>query len=134
MMQPPSPSSPLIPSDVCLQIAYPLCAVPPTNLSLCDNCNIHRNDFYYSLQMRLAHLGTPYKVGCLERNKLFADGVQEIADFLNQHENGGQIVRVYMNVSMGITVSSNLSYIDMARSEGGLRFLAAQDWNRASEA
>ncbi|XP_071818016.1 uncharacterized protein MT2135-like isoform X1 [Apostichopus japonicus] len=58
---------------------------------------IEFDPWYCFDQMRLAHLGTSFKVGCLERNKLFADGVQEIADFLNKPENTGQIIRVYMN-------------------------------------
>ncbi|PIK36966.1 hypothetical protein BSL78_26204 [Apostichopus japonicus] len=58
---------------------------------------IEFDPWYCFDQMRLAHLGTSLKVGCLERNKLFADGVQEIADFLNKPENTGQIIRVYMN-------------------------------------
>lgn len=58
---------------------------------------IELDPWYCYDQMRLAHLGTPLKLGCLERHKLFSDGVQEIADFLNKPENVGQIIRIYMN-------------------------------------
>ena len=50
--------------------------------------------------MRMAHLGSDIDLECSESDRLFSDGIKEIADWINLPGNGQEMVRVYMNVSL----------------------------------
>lgn len=50
--------------------------------------------------MRLAHLGTNIKIGCQEDDKLYSDGIKEIADWVNTDGNQFELLRIYINVSL----------------------------------
>ncbi|KAJ8032435.1 hypothetical protein HOLleu_25957 [Holothuria leucospilota] len=93
---------------------------------------IELDPWYCYDQMRLAHLGTPLKLGCLERHKLFSDGVQEIADFLNKPENVGQIIRIYMNDGKNVVIVFKERSDGTALTHGDV-FIHRYNWTNIRE-
>ncbi|XP_071784442.1 uncharacterized protein MT2135-like [Asterias amurensis] len=47
--------------------------------------------------MRMAHLSDEAAIGCLPYHRLYADGIKEIADWLNSPGNEQEMVRIYLN-------------------------------------
>ena len=47
----------------------------------------------------MAHLSDEAAIGCLPYHRLYADGIKEIADWLNSPDNEQEMVRIYLNVS-----------------------------------
>ncbi|PIK58797.1 hypothetical protein BSL78_04256 [Apostichopus japonicus] len=48
-------------------------------------------------RMRLAHLAENFRMNCQDDDKLFTDGIKEIADWLNIESNAQEIIRIYLN-------------------------------------
>lgn len=89
------------------------CAWPPPYNELClgvanqefsitDMLNmgirgVELDNWFCKEEMRLAHLGTDLRLACQEDDKLFSEGIKEIADWLNKETNLHEIVRIYIN-------------------------------------
>ena len=53
--------------------------------------------------MRLAHLITGDSTsGCKAHHRLYEDAIREIAEWLEIPENNGELIRIYINVSLAI--------------------------------
>ncbi|XP_038071223.1 uncharacterized protein MT2135-like [Patiria miniata] len=48
-------------------------------------------------EMRMAHLGSTIDLECSVYDRLFSDGIKEIADWINLPGNGEEMVKIYMN-------------------------------------
>lgn len=55
--------------------------------------------FFLDRQMRMAHLGSTIDLECSITDRLFSEGIKEIADWLDQPGNEHELVKIYMNVS-----------------------------------
>lgn len=89
------------------------CAWPPPYNELCfgfanqefsitDMLNmgiraVELDNWFCRGEMRLAHLGTNIKIGCQEDDKLYSDGIKEIADWVNTDGNQFELLRIYIN-------------------------------------
>ena len=61
--------------------------------------------------MRLAHLGSTIDLVCSVTDRLFSEGIKEIADWLDQPGNEHELVKIYMNVSLA-TAGRNIIYLN----------------------
>ncbi|XP_071806953.1 uncharacterized protein MT2135-like [Asterias amurensis] len=55
------------------------------------------DNWYCFNQMRLAHLGSTIDLVCSVTDRLFSEGIKEIADWLDQPGNEHELVKIYMN-------------------------------------